>query len=396
VTRRATRVAWSLLAAYAVTVAVLVGLAVPNGTFAFESLGDTVALLLAFTAFMVVGSLIVAHRPGNAVGWVFCAVALLAVSGALGEEWARFATATRPGSLPGAVPAAWWGSWTWYPTLSLVVLFTPLLFPTGRLVSPRWRLVAWPAAAVTAAITVLAALQRTLELAPDHEVANPLGLPGIENPEDSRLGSVLFPLLGPLVVAAFVSLVVRFRRSRGDERQQLKWITFATALLPLTFLSDLVPDPLSNLLFAAVVALLPTAAGVAILRYRLYDVDRLINRTVVYGLLTALLAGVYAGLVLLGGQLSGHLGTRTPSGVVAAATLAVAALFQPARRRIQQAVDRRFDRRRFDAARTVEAFSGRLREELDLDALSRELLAAVERTVQPTRASLWLRSWPSG
>jgi hypothetical protein len=392
VTRRATRVAWSLLAAYAVVTATLVGLAAANGTLAFESFGDTVALLLAFTAFMVVGSLIVAHRPGNAVGWVFCAVALLAVTGALGEEWARFAAVTRPGSLPGAVLAAWWASWTWYPTLTLVVVFTPLLFPTGRLLSPRWRLVAWPAAAVSAAITVLAALQRTVELAPGHAVANPFGLPGVENPEASRLGSVLFPLLGPLVVAAFVSLAVRFRRATGDERQQLKWITFACALLPLTFLSDLVPDPVSNLLFAVVVALLPVAAGIAILRHRLYDVDRLINRTLVYGLVTVLLGGTYAVLVLVGGLLSGGLGGRPPSWAVTGATLAVAALFQPARRRVQQVVDRRFNRRRYDAARTVEAFSARLRDQVDLRTLSAELLAVVDQTVEPTRASLWLRS----
>jgi cytochrome bd-type quinol oxidase subunit 2 len=198
--------------------------------------------------------------------------------------------------------------------------------------------------------------------------------------------------LGPLVLAAFASLAVRFRRSRDDERQQLKWITFAGALLPPTFLGDLLPDPVSNLLFAAVVALLPAAAGIAILRYRLYEIDRLLNRTLVYGLLTALLAGIYAALVLVGGQLSGHLGARTPSWVVAAATLAVAALFQPTRRRIQQAVDHRFNRRRYDAARTVEGFSVRLRDQIDLDTLAAELLGVVDLTVQPTRASLWLRS----
>jgi hypothetical protein len=392
--RRWSWVGWSMLAAFLACVAASLVLAAANHSFRQEgeSLGDTVALLLAFAAFMVVGVLVVAHRPGNAVGWVFSAIALLAITGALAEEWAAYAGVTHPGALPGAVAAAWWAAWTWYPTLTLVLVFTPLLFPTGRLLSPRWRLVAWPAAAGTAAIAGLAAVTPTLELGrTGHLVANPIGLAGVENPEHSRVGSVLFGLLVVLVLAAFASMVVRFRRSRGDERQQLKWITFAAALLPLTFLDSLLPDPLSNLFFAAVVACLPVGAGVAILRYRLYDIDRLINRTLVYGLLTTLLAGVYAALVLLGGQLSGRLGTGTPSWLVAVATLAAASLFQPARRRIQQAVDRRFDRRRFDAARTVEAFSGRLREELDLDALSRELLAVVERTVQPTRASLWLR-----
>jgi hypothetical protein len=207
---------------------------------------------------------------------------------------------------------------------------------------------------------------------------------------------VVVNLLSVLILAAVVSLVVRFRRSRGEERLQLKWFTYAAALLPLVFLDNLVPDAVANLLFAAVVACLPVAAGIAILRYRLYEIDRLINRTLVYGLLTALLAGIYAALVLGLGQLSGQLGARTPSWVVAVATLAVATLFQPARRRIQRAVDRRFNRRRYDAARTVEAFSVRLRDQVDLDTLSAELLAVVDQTVQPTRAALWLRpSTPS-
>jgi hypothetical protein len=386
--RRSTWVAWSLLAVWTAVVAALVVLAAVNGTFRPDAFTDSVPLLLAFASFVVVGALIVRHRPGNAVGWMFAAIALLAVLGALAEEYAIFASARH---LPGPVLAAWFASWAWYPTLALTLVFTPLLFPTGRLLSPRWRLVAWPAAAVMAAITGLAALQQTIELAPGRMVANPFGLAGVENPEDSRLGAVLFPLLGPLVLAAFASLVVRFRRSRGDERQQLKWITFAAALLPLTFAGDLLPDTAGNLLFAVVVSFLPVAAGVAILRYRLYEIDRLINRTLVYGLLSALLAGIYAALVLVGGELSGGVADDPPSWAVAGATLAVAALFQPARRRIQQVVDRRFDRRRYDAARTVDAFSGRLREELDLDALAAELLAVVERTVQPTAASLWLR-----
>ncbi|HYN17210.1 MAG TPA: hypothetical protein VEY96_03875, partial [Actinomycetes bacterium] len=167
--------------------------------------------------------------------------------------------------------------------------------------------------------------------------------------------------------------------------------------LPLVVLGDLLPDTVSSLLLAAVIAFLPVAAGVAILRYRLYEIDRLINRTLVYGLLTTLLAGVYAGLVLLGGQLSGDLGERPPSWVVAGATLAVATLFQPARRWVQRLVDRRFNRARYDAARTVEAFSARLRDQVDLDTLAAELLAVVDHTVQPTRASLWLRpSRPPG
>ena len=194
------------------------------------------------------------------------------------------------------------------------------------------------------------------------------------------------------MVAAVASLVVRFRRSRGVERQQLKWFTYAGALTILWLLvtESLIPDVLGEF-FWLLVALVPISAGIAIMRYRLYDIDRLITRTLVYGLLTAVLAGVYAGLVLVLGQLTGGIAANPPSWVVAGATLAVAALFQPARRRIQQMVDRRFNRRTYDAARTVEAFSLRLRDEVDLDALSAELLAVADQTMQPTTASLWLR-----
>jgi hypothetical protein len=220
---------------------------------------------------------------------------------------------------------------------------------------------------------------------------NPIGIAGIGNPEESRVGDFLFALLFLLVVAAFASLAVRFRRARGEERQQLKWFTYAAALVPLVVLGGLLPDTVGNLFFAFVIAVQPVAAGIAILRYRLYDIDRLINRTLVYSLVTALLASVYASVVLVLGQQFGGLERDPPSWVVAGATLAVAALFQPVRRRIQAVVDRRFNRRKYHAAKTVEAFSLRLRDEVDLDALSAELLAVVDQTVQPRQAWLWLR-----
>jgi hypothetical protein len=242
-------------------------------------------------------------------------------------------------------------------------------------------------------IITLSALQPTLQNE-DHPVRNPVGLAGTPDPEEGALGAVLIGLLVVCAAAAAISLVLRFRRSQGVERQQLKWFTYAATLMILfMLLSDyLLPQSsIIDALYGFVVVLVPVAAGVAVLRYRLYDIDRLINRTLVYGLVTVLLAGVYAGLVLVLGELSGGLAGGTPSWVVAGATLAVAALFQPARRRVQAVVDRRFNRRRYDAARTVEAFSARLREEVDLDTLSAELLAVVDQTVQPTRAALWLR-----
>jgi hypothetical protein len=387
VRKRSTWVAWGLLAAWTASAVALLLLSAANGSLQRQSLADSVGLLLAFAAFMVVGALIVAHRPGNAVGWVFSAIGLLAVTGALAEEYAGYGTVT----LPGGVLAGWYAGWAWYPTVALVVVYTPLLFPDGRPPSPRWRPVAWLAGAGAAALVVFAAVQPTIELEDGHVVDNPVGVAAFGDPEQGVIGLVLTSALGLLVVAAVTSLVVRFRRSRGDERLQLKWFTFAGALLPLVLLGELLPDAVNSVLFAVAIALLPVAAGIAILRYRLYDIDRLINRTLVYGLVTVLLGGVYAGLVLVGGQLFGGLGGRPPSWAVAGATLAVAALFQPARRRVQGLVGRRFNRARYDAARTVEAFAARLRDQVDLDTLSAELLGVVDHTVQPASASLWLR-----
>jgi hypothetical protein len=197
------------------------------------------------------------------------------------------------------------------------------------------------------------------------------------------------------VLAAAASVIARFRRAMGVERQQLKWFTYATAILAVLIassaivpgLDDRIPDVVGNLSFAAV----PLSIGVAILRFRLYDIDRIINRTLVYGLLTALPGGVYAGAVLVLGQLFGGIRDQPPSWVVAGATLAVAALFQPARHGIQQVVDRRFNRRNYNAARTIDTFSARLRDQLDLDTLAGELLAVAEKTMEPTTVSLWLR-----
>jgi len=270
------------------------------------------------------------------------------------------------------------------------------------LLSRRWRPLAWLAGIGPA----IMAVETALSPGPLEEFAvvrNPFGL------ETSGLVSELVNVLGVLgvlgvlvaLVSAGASLVVRFRRVRGEQRLQLKWIAYAAAVAATvqatsigTFLL-VGPSPMAiEVLVICALAAIPVAAGIAILKYRLYDIDRIINRTLVYGLLTALLGGVYAGVVLVLGQLSGRIGTEPPSWAVAGATLAVAALFQPARRRIQQAVDRRFNRRHYDAAKTIEAFSARLREQLDLDTLSAELLTVVHQTMQPTKASLWLR--PTG
>ena len=202
------------------------------------------------------------------------------------------------------------------------------------------------------------------------------------------------------ILLSAVLLLLRFRRARGLQRQQLKWLAYGGGFLAAYILLDMISQVPPGLVDALIEALtfgaLYVGVGVAVLRYRLYDIDRLINRTLVYGLLTALLAGVYAAIVLVVGQVFGGVGGEPPSWAVAGATLAVAALFQPARRRIQAVVDRRFNRHKYDAARTVEVFSTRLRDQVDLDTLTGELLAVVDQTMEPTRVSLWLRPPPPG
>jgi hypothetical protein len=247
-------------------------------------------------------------------------------------------------------------------------------------------------------MVALNALQPTLTLSDTgYRVGNPIGLGAAQDLQDGAVGALLAGLLLICTGAAILSVVLRFRRSQGVERQQLKWFSYAGVLAVVV---ELVLDSIPAVRFLAVpfgllVALVPTAAGIAILRYRLYDIDRIINRTLVYALLTAVLGLGYAGAVLVLGQLFG-VGEGTPSWAVAGATLAVAALFQPARRRIQAAVDRRFNRRKHDAAQTIQVFSSRLRDQLDLDTLATELLTVVDQTMEPTRVSLWLRPSPDG
>jgi hypothetical protein len=311
--KRWTWVAGIMLAFYIVSLVVGLILAGANGSFQQDPTNQAM-LLVGFSAFMVVGALIVAHRPGNAIGWIFSAIALLAFTGQLANEYTTYAYVTRPGSLPGAILAAWYASWSWFVVVALALVFTPLLFPTGRLLSPRWRPVAWLAGVTTVALTVLGALRANLDLVGDQVIANPIGIAAVENPEVSAVGAGLLILLVLVIAVAFASLVIRFRRSRGAERQQLKWFTYAGALLPLALLDDYLPAPVGDLVFGVVIVFLPVAAGIAILRYRLYDIDRLINRTLVYGLLTALLAGVYGGAVLILGQAFGGVGGTRRAG----------------------------------------------------------------------------------
>jgi hypothetical protein len=386
VTKRWNWIAWGLLAFGCVGNTVAVAMSIAEGSFGERS--GEVLLLLVFAAFLVVGCLILARRPGNVIGWIFTAVGLLTTAAGLAETYAKYAYA-HPGSLPAPLVAVWLSGWIWNPIIFLTLVFPLLLFPTGRSLSPRWRPVTWLAIGLTGAVTALAALNPYLELPDEQIVPNPIGVAGADI-DAAPLSTILNGLLLLLLAAAVASMVVRFRRSSGIERQQLKWFTYAGVLVLLAPLSNSLLPSLYNAPYLLVIAL-PISVGIAVLRYRLYDIDRVINRTLVYGLLTVLLAGIYAGAVLVLGQFFGGVGRNPPSWAVAGATLAAAALFQPLRRRIQQGVDRRFNRRKYNAARTIEAFSARLRDEVDLDTLSAEVLAVVDQTMQPTRASLWLR-----
>jgi hypothetical protein len=355
---------------------------------------STIPYLLAIVVAATVGAVLASRLPRHPVGWLLLGVGLSVAGSGVADGYARYGLVARPGVLPAARWIAIYSPATNIIGLALVG-YVLLLTPTGSLPSPRWRW--WGRLAAAGPVAFVAALTvgPGLVIPPYDTVIDPVAIPALAGAVLVAIVAGFFLTVAGLVVGAG-SLLARFRRARGVERQQLRWLALAAALtgagaavvgVGMAMGATAVP------LFAAGVclALLPLATGAAILRYRLYDLDRIVSRTVAYGLLTVLLGLGYA-VVVLG------LGRLLPEGsslVVAAATLAVAAVFQPLRRRIQQAVDRRFNRRRHDAGRIIEAFGARLRDQVDLDTLTAEVLAVVDQTMAPTRASLWLRP-PAG
>jgi hypothetical protein len=382
--------------------AAVIGFSRPRvvGVAGFGS-GEVVASLVLLT-FVGVGTLIVTRRPGNRIGWLFCAIGLPVLLGTFATQYAVVALLVGRPALPAGPAMAWLAGWVSVVGVSLF-FYLLVLFPDGQLPSRRWRPVAWLYGGALALGLVTAAVRpgtTPVFLGDLGPIRNPLGWPqaaevlGMVNGASRLVTTVLLPV-------AAVGLGLRLRRSRGVARQQLKWLAFAGAVLAGTILAEGLVQWLGRdrgtlgAVLGVVLILggmlgIPVAAGVAILRYRLYAIDRIIRRTVVYGLLTALLGGTYAGLVLVLGQVFG----RSSGLAVAIATLAVAAVFRPARRRIQQAVDRRFNRRRYNAAQTIAAFSVRLRDQVDLDVLTTEVLKVVDQTMEPTTVSLWLRTSP--
>ncbi len=349
--------------------------------------------------FSAVGTLVASRRPRNAIGWLLLAIGLVGALTAFSSGYAMYGLIAHPGALPATTAVIALGLPGSFVSFMLVGTFLLLLFPDGHLLSNRWRPVAWLSAGVIAVAAVLSLLKPgPIDVVPgvDNPLSNPLGLAGSVGSAIETAADYPIVLAMLCVTLSAVSLVIRFRRSSGVERQQLKWVVAGGALLAAGLLSGPlflwwtpfggVWDVLAPLGFAV----FPVAVGFAVLRYRMYDLDRIINRTVVYAIVTALLAGLYFGIVIGLQQAFSGL-TRGNDLAIAGSTLAVAALFRPARTRIQEFVDRRFYRRRYDAARTLDAFSARLRDEVDLDRLGTDLGAAVNDTMQPAHVSLWLR-----
>ncbi len=359
------------------------------------SISSTTVVGVFALSFVTVGALVGAHRPENPIGWIFCVIGLGWASGSFASAYAVYVFVGKHGSLEIGKVMLWIQDWNWLPTICLIGTFLLLLFPDGRLPSPRWRPVGWLAALDIGLLTLIFAVEPGR--VENFSVRNPFAFEGSAWTIVSSIRFVAFPLLLMCFVASAASLVARFHHARGEERQQLKWFAYAAVLTGVIFsASFLLYDAVEEVVILQAVAIttLPICAGVAILRYRLYDIDLVINRTLVYASLTAMLAAVY-----LGGVVSLQYAFRALTGqesqiAIVASTLVIAALFNPLRRWVQAFVDRRFYRRKYDARKTLETFSAKLRDETDLDALNAELVAVVRETMQPAHVSLWLRPDP--
>jgi hypothetical protein len=361
-----------------------------------------------YLAFPIIGALVASRRPENPIGWICLASGLLFMLLAVTDSYSIYGTAS-PGSVPFPVAVGTIGNqWLWVPTVGLLGIFLILLFPDGKLPSKRWRPLAW----LSGVTIVLLSISEGLAPGPLENqggVRNPFGLE--ELPWLVEVSYIVLPLLPLCILASAVSMVLRFRRSRGEVRQQIKWFTFVVFFAGLLYFivmisqvvivlgsdDNLPQTPLWVELLFSLAALgfagVPISIGFAVLKYRLYDIDVVINLTLVYGSLTAALVAVYLGGVATTQAILRALTDQTeqPQLAIVVSTLVIAALFNPLRRRIQSLIDRRFYRRKYDARKTLEAFSARLRDETDLETLSNNLAGVIRETMQPAHVSLWLR-----
>jgi uncharacterized membrane protein YhdT len=397
--RAAALLAWSLCALTLVLTALSLWLSNLNlhhpGAPVYEPWLDNTLGALSYAP---VGALVASRRPSNPVGWLVCLYGFVISISYICAEYAIYALLAEPHSLPAGEASAWLLSWL-LPVIIGLTVFALLLFPTGKLPGSRWWRFAWLSAIWTLLAMITGAFSSGALVGVLGPIQNPLGIEGLTN---IYLALLLF-VSPPLQIAAAFSLFVRLRRAGGVERQQIKWFAYAAvATVGGGTLAYVIPSVLDtptwfewagfviNVVFVPAV---PVSVGIAILRYRLYDIDLLINRTLVYGSLTATLLAVYFGGVAtiqtLFRAFTGH--EQQPQLAVVVSTLAIAAMFNPVRRRIQSFIDRRFYRQKYDAARTLDAFSARLRDETDLGSLNEELITVVRETMQPEHLSLWLR-----
>jgi hypothetical protein len=405
--RTATRLAWSLYGLVICLSAIWSGASLlgrDGSRNALYLVGETLISLVAPVVFAIVAALIVSRQPRNTIGWILMVPVGLYV---VGGPQASYIESLAPSSPEPTVPLllmVWFSNWNWL-LLIFPLLFIPLFFPNGRSPTPRWRWVGVAAIGWATLFVLMVTLARKINAntTPNILLDNPIGVLGKDTTE--LLLSVWIAGLLLLVVVCAVSLFVRYRRANETEREQIKWLLYASAVFLVVYGSGFVSGLggsaslggyIWSVFFGLSVITLPAAIGIAILRYRLYDIDIVINRTLVYGALTALLVAVYFGGVTatqaIFRALTGQ--EKQPQLAIVVSTLVIAALFNPLRRRIQSFIDRRFYRRKYDAAKTLAAFSAKLRDETDLEALNSELVGVVRETMQPAHVSLWLRRDP--
>ncbi len=348
---------------------------------------------VAAVTFPVVGLVLVARQPANRIGQLLLAIGVTTSAQVMSSEYAYYGLHAAPGAVPGPVWLLWLSGWVWVPGVVGIFLVLPLTFPSGHLPRGRWRWLG-PYAAVLAGLLLVVSMFHPGHLNDSAtDPVNPVGLAALGEARANAVVLAAFLAAVAGMVLCAIRLVARFRSAPPVERAQVKWFAAAVGAGAVSIvLTAVIPESsalsgAANLLAAATLAGLPAAIGVAILRYRLYDIDRIVSRTVSYAVVTGLLVAVYVGLVTAVTRLT----TSGSSLAVAASTLAVAALFQPLRRRVQAGVDHRFNRARYDASHTIDAFSSRLREQVDLGSLEQDLVAVVRRTMQPGMAGLWLR-----